>query len=61
MCWTVTVLFLDAVEVCEKWYSWFLERQDCSQDLRIQAPRAAMIDHLCTFPLKQEINLSLRT
>ncbi|XP_009325127.1 PREDICTED: breast carcinoma-amplified sequence 4 [Pygoscelis adeliae] len=29
MHWTVTVLFLDAVEVCKKWYSWFLESHRC--------------------------------
>lgn len=32
----------------------------CSQDLRVQTP-CAMIEHLCTLPLKYKMNLSLRT
>lgn len=41
-------------------HSWSLGRPECSQD-GIQTPCAALTDHLCTLPLKQEINLSLGT
>lgn len=60
MCWMVAV-FLDAVEICNKWPSWSSGRRDCSQDAGIQTPCAALTDHLCTFALTQEINLSLGT